>query len=384
MRISIDYSALSLLTVMILILLSCHWTACIWGLTANMDPINSWAYGTRTDGAICVDWADGAILHANGNLTMPGAQAVVTCEPGHVCEPGTCRDHGAGTKLCTGGHQCAGTFGFYIYALYFAIMTITSVGYGDISARADNVGEQIVCSLIMLGSGMLWGYLIGIFCTLATASPSTQAFRDELSQLNKFMQTYSLDSDLRFRLREFVHETVHLRDAEAQRGLLTKLSPTMQGEVSLLVNRQWLGRIWYLRGADLGLVIDIASRLRAQIFAPLEFCPSGALYIISRGMALWAAQLRRAGGVCGDDVLIQDVNLRLSFSAVAATYLWVFSMNGSQLHKALDNFPVCAASMLSIARRWSIRRAVVRLAERECHARGYNFRGRMFPIYAKV
>jgi len=157
----------------------------------------------------------------------------------------------------------------------------------------------------------------------------------------------------------------------------------MQGEVSLLVNRQWLGRIWYLRGADLGLVIDIASRLRAQIFAPLEFCPSGAMYIISRGMALWGARLRRAGGVCGDDVLLQNVELQLSFSAVAATYLWVFSMSGNQLHKALANFPVCAASMLSIARRWAIRRAVVRQAERECYARGYNFRGRLFPIYAK-
>jgi hypothetical protein len=237
----------------------------------------------------------------------------------------------------------------------------------------------------MLGSGMLWGYLIGIFCTLATASPSTQAFRDELSQLNTFMQTYGLDSQMRFRLREFVHETVHLRDAEAQRALLSKLSPTMQGEVSLLVNRRWVAHVWYLRGADLGLVIDIAARLRAQIFAPLEFCPAGAMYIISRGMAIWAARTRRMGEVCGDDVLLSaESELQISFSAVAASYLWVFSMSGDQLHKALDSFPVAAAPLRMFARKWAVRRAVVRYAERHCFSKGQFFRGRQFPIYAKV
>ena len=71
-------------------------------------------------------------------------------------------------------------------------------------------------------------YLVGVFCTLAAASPSVQAFRDELSQLNNFMAAYSLNPGLRFRLREFLHETVHLRNAEARRVLLAKLSPAMQ------------------------------------------------------------------------------------------------------------------------------------------------------------
>ena len=101
----------------------------------------------------------------------------------------------------------------------------------------------------MLGTAMLWGYLVGVFCSLAASSPSVQAFRDELSQactrfertvpplsspprllasspphlltsspphlltssisqLNAFMADYNLDGDLRFRLREFIHETV--------------------------------------------------------------------------------------------------------------------------------------------------------------------------------
>ena len=32
----------------------------------------------------------------------------------------------------------------YIYSLYFSIMTITSVGYGDVSASTFNAFEQIM------------------------------------------------------------------------------------------------------------------------------------------------------------------------------------------------------------------------------------------------
>ena len=82
---------------------------------------------------------------------------------------------------------------------------------------------------------MLWGYLIGIFCIMAVPDESTQSFRDDLSHLNSFMAQHSIDGQTRFRLREYLHETTHLRTHEAHKRLISKLSPTMQGEVSLLL-----------------------------------------------------------------------------------------------------------------------------------------------------
>ena len=125
-------------------------------------------------------------------------------------------------------------------------MTVTSVGYGDISPNEFNVPEQLICVCIMLGSGMLWGYLIGIFCTMAALSPTVQAFRDEMSELNSFMHAHKVDPKLRFRLREYMHEAVHLHKWEARRELMAKLSPSMQGEMSLLINEATVGKIWFL------------------------------------------------------------------------------------------------------------------------------------------
>lgn len=303
------------------------------------------------------------------------------CPQGKTCKEPMCSADGL---RCVAGYACASAYELYVYSLYFAVMTITSVGYGDVSATPFNVGEQIACTIIMLGTALVWGNLIGVFCSLAAASPAVQAFREELSQLNGFMAANNLASDLRFRLREFIHETVHLRDAEARSQLLAKLSPAMRGEVSLMVNSRWVAKVWYLqRGAQLELLIEIASRLKPQVFAPWEFCPSGIMYVVQRGSALWSARLQTAGCAFGEDVLLNNPGLQLDFPAISTTYLWVLSIDSRSLHVAVKKFPGSASRLLRMARKWTIRRAIVRAAERECHMRGVAFRGRLYPIYAK-
>lgn len=370
-RISIDYAALSLVTVVAIIIFTCHWTACIWGLVASLDPLLSWAAAKE----YCVPY---------------DAEIDGQCRLGHTCFEGVCdagsNEVGGGCSGgFTGGYDCIGAWDMYVYSLYFAIMTVTSVGYGDISASAFNPAEQLVCSLIMLGSGMMWGYLVGVFCTLAVASPSVQAFRDELSQLNAFMAKYHLEPEMRYRLREFFHETVHLRSSEAQTSLLSKLSPSMHGEVSLLVNHRWVSKVWYLRYTQhMELLIDIANKLTAQVIAPQEFVPSGEMRIVERGTAIWAGRLKRAGSAWGEDILLTDASLRLAFPAYAATYLWLRVFNAAQMRATLGKYPAAAATIAIVCRRWTLRRKIVRHAERVCFAEGKHFRGRVFPIYASA
>jgi len=107
------------------------------------------------------------------------------------------------------------------------------------------------------------------------------------------------------------------------------------------------------------------------------------MYIVNRGTALYGGRPQHPGAVWGDDVLIENPGLQLDFSAIAVTYLWVFSLDGRGLLAGINKFHESARALKAIARRWMIRRAVVRHAERLCHAEGTRFRGRVYPIYAK-
>ena len=159
----------------------------------------------------------------------------------------------------------------------------------------------------------------------------------------------------------------------------------MQGEVALIVNKVWVSKVWYLRkGIQLELLIDLASNLKPQVFAPSEFVPCGAMYICHKGGALYAGRPRHPGSSWGEDVLLPNPDLQLSFSAIAITYLWVFTIDAVRLHASLTKFPRAQERLSAVARRWTIRRALVRHAESLCfQAGGRPFRDRVYPIYAR-
>ena len=58
------------------------------------------------------------------------------------------------------------TMNFYVSALYFAAMTASSVGYGDISASPNSDVEKVFVSIAMLVSACFWAYIVGILTDL--------------------------------------------------------------------------------------------------------------------------------------------------------------------------------------------------------------------------
>jgi hypothetical protein len=150
---------LSILKCLIGVIISSHWMACTWVLQAFIasdTPLPSWL----GDDGYCV--------------------ASDAHETGYVCQaPGT----------------------MYIAALYWSVMTITSVGYGDISATPFNEVEMAVCLCLMLISSVIYAQVIGTYCgVVASLNPEAAAFRETLDDLNRFMSREDLPSEMRRRL----------------------------------------------------------------------------------------------------------------------------------------------------------------------------------------
>ena len=57
------------------------------------------------------------------------------------------------------GIEDAGNFYRYTTSFYWAVMTLTTIGYGDVSAQ--NSTEQVFAAIIMLLGGGVYAYVVG-------------------------------------------------------------------------------------------------------------------------------------------------------------------------------------------------------------------------------
>ncbi|XP_054792357.1 potassium channel SKOR-like [Prosopis cineraria] len=100
----------------------------------------------------------------------------------------------------------------YITSLYFSIVTMATVGYGDI--HAVNMREMIFVMIFVLFDMVLGAYLIGNITALIVKGSKTEKFRDKMKDLTKYMNRNRLGRDIREQIKGHVCLQYESRYAE--------------------------------------------------------------------------------------------------------------------------------------------------------------------------
>ena len=297
--ISLDYATLSVMNALFQVILCSHWTACIWAVQASFadDLSETWLI----DKGYCVRDADFGARELNSKYVG-----------------GTAFDQ-------PGVYSCVPASSLYSAALYFAVMTITSIGYGDITATPQNAAEQLIASVLMLIGGFLWSNVIAVIGTmLSTLNPAANEFKLTISALNKYIAQHELQPEMSQKLRDYFFRTRHLWDSAESSKVLRKLSPRMQGEVLLQVNKAWIANVHWLKDEDTAFLSEFILSMNPAVFAPGEAIAFSALFGIAAGVAVCGGLILRSGAVFGDDMLLSSPVLRNREAARSLTYLETF------------------------------------------------------------
>ena len=264
--------------------------------------------------------------------------------------------------------------------------------YGDIVATPLHGWEQAICVTMMLTGSLLYAYLVGSFCGLAAnLSPDVLRFRQDLTDLNKFLSAHRVPAGLAYQLREYMHQTLYLRHAATGNRMLTQLASKLRNEVALTIHEKWLFKIELLHeDCEEGLILELAFALRLQIFPPGDSCPVGHLYIVSRGSALFAGRAYLAGTSWGEaDALLTSDYLRFPIPASAISYLFSYSIDGDTLRQTMSQkkYPDAAVRLRYRQVKWIVRRGIVRKAEEHLAAQNevhLRLRARGAPLAQKA
>ena len=91
------------------------------------------------------------------------------------------------------------TFELYIVSYYFTVTTITTVGYGDISANGTL--ERIFAIILMMGGVFAFSFATGTLSSILSSFDEKNAsITEKMAVLNKLVQRFDVNQEIHTKL----------------------------------------------------------------------------------------------------------------------------------------------------------------------------------------
>ncbi|KAG1662193.1 hypothetical protein FOA52_015819 [Chlamydomonas sp. UWO 241] len=155
----------------------------------------------------------------------------------------------------------------YIYAFYYSTVTMSTVGYGDITAY--NIGEMIVaCCIIIIGVAM-FAYVMGNIAALVSERDSASSnMSRKRGQVDLFLKGRSIPKDLADKVRGFYNYTVAREVQSDEAEIISGLSTNLRMQVIMHLYSDVLERVAIFQGRPPEFISAIVTHLKLEYFSP--------------------------------------------------------------------------------------------------------------------
>ncbi|KAH7463140.1 Potassium voltage-gated channel subfamily H member 7 [Phytophthora ramorum] len=161
----------------------------------------------------------------------------------------------------------------YIAAFYWSMMTMTTVGYGDITVKT-NAGRLFSLAAMIVGAGVFAYGITNVVSLFQQLYENDTAYRRDMDQINDFMQARMLPRALRDKVRA---NTFHWRKAargenkERDRAIVERMASLIRTKVADRFCEEMMPRkMPFLAGCSAEFIHDLYLRMRVQCYLPGE------------------------------------------------------------------------------------------------------------------
>lgn len=295
----------------------------------------------------------------------------------------------------------------YLLSLYWSLMTLATIGYGDITPKC--LAEYIVATFVMVVSATMWTILMAQACSVIALKDEKRMTESlEVEALVDMCQDYDLAPEMTQLIKKYFLQSRSMHRHYRHQEVLKLLSPAMQSQITAPVLEPYLKRVPFLESGMIepGLLKVLSRALQPNVHSPSEWIvpqsllpfvnetvlvPRGGgalspktgskqanqvakttigeldtehqppLTIMKAGVALHHAMLAK-GSVWHEDCILTRWHLRDGRVAQAIGFCAVYTLSGTVLSKSLQrgDFPYAASQV----RKRAVKLAFMRLVKR--------------------
>ncbi|EHA8592606.1 Potassium channel KOR1 [Cocos nucifera] len=154
----------------------------------------------------------------------------------------------------------------YLTSLYFAIVTMATVGYGDI--HAVNPREMVFIMIYVSFDMILGAYLIGNMTALIVKGSKTERFRDRMKELIKYMNRNKLGKEIRDQIKG--HVRLQYESSYTEASVLQDIPVSIRAKISQQLYKPYVENVPLFKGCSAEFIHQIIIKLQEEFFLPGE------------------------------------------------------------------------------------------------------------------
>lgn len=243
----------------------------------------------------------------------------------------------------------------YITTLYWAMTTVTTVGYGDITPQNDD--EKMFTMFSMIVGGAFYGYVVGnISVILASRDVNRQAHKQRLHLIHAWLHHHRFPLPLHTRLWIYYKTLVKNKAALDDSAIFNELSPELRQDVAqYLVPLELLNHLLFQNVPSSAIVrlVPILQQITAQPEERITSIGSigSGMFVILDGIAIMdhnaedahirlsrAPEVLRVGDSFGEEILL-GIEKEYSYSVAATSKVVMLFVPADLFMERFANLP---------------------------------------------
>lgn len=188
----------------------------------------------------------------------------------------------------------------YLAAIYWAMCTLSTVGYGDITPETDQ--ERFYAILAMVLGGSLYGYVIGSVTSIVTDMDlNARAYQEKMELYQSWLDRHDeLPQILRRRIRKHFKKTLAAKSAVDDMTVITDLSNELRGDTAHFIVHECVRlhpMFANMKKSELAKLVEVLQKSHnsKNEFVVKMGDPGIAMYILVEGAARYDQGVRFQG-----------------------------------------------------------------------------------------